>query len=136
MSDRTVELYAALYTALSGAAGVTSALGSSGKVYEGKAPDGQAVPYVVIGDVTSVDNAASLRDCQEQTVTIHAWTENPSKYSNLQVQSAVRAALHSVSLSLSGGALANLRCEFQSTLGDPDGVSQHGVLRFRAVTTD
>lgn len=136
MADRTVELYAALYTALSGAAGLTSALGGSGKVYEGKAPDNAAVPYVVIGDATAVDAGASLRDSQEHTVTIHVWTVEPGKLQLLNIMAAVRAVLHDADLALSGGALANLRQEFSNTTGDPDGVSQHGVMRYRAVTTD
>ena len=135
MADRSVELFAALRTALAGDATLTTVLGGSSRVHSAMAPAGAPPPYVVIGDETAADYGASDGDSQEHTVTMHVWTEEPGKLKCLQAMSAVRAALHDVALALSGGLLVNLRCEFKETFRDPDGVSQHGVMRFRAVTT-
>ena len=37
------------------------------------------------------------------------------------------------SLNVSGFNLINLRFEFSDVLRDPDGVTRHGVMRFRAI---
>ena len=41
--------------------------------------------------------------------------------------------LHNHSLSVTGFNLINLRFEFSDILRDPDGVTRHGIMRFRAV---
>lgn len=137
MADRTQELAAALYTQLSGHAPLTALIGA-GKVFNG-VKDGTPLPYVDIGEETATDYGAVSIDAQEHTQTVHVWTEQPlnggsARLQCLQIVAAVRAALHEQVLSLSSGTLCNLRCEYRETLRDPDGVSWHGVLRFRAVT--
>ena len=42
--------------------------------------------------------------------------------------------LHDSSLSVSGFNLINSRFEFSDILRDPDGVTRHGVMRFRVIT--
>lgn len=139
MSDRSIELYGALSTALRGSAALTATLGGTLKVYTRKAPPNIDPPYVVIGDETARDYGASDGDGQEHTVTLHVWAidigPDTALKKALQIMRDVRAVLHDADLSLSGGALVNLRQEFKETFADPDGVSEHGVQRYRAVTT-
>lgn len=132
MADRSVELYSALYATLAGHAPLTALIGA-GHVYD-IVPAGAPCPYVVIGDETAIDRGASQVDAQEHTVTVHVWSEAASTLPCKRIQAAVRAALHEQVLALSAGTLCLLRCEFKETMRDPDGVSVHGVLRFRAVT--
>lgn len=135
MADRSIELYAALSTALRGNATLQATLGGAGRIFTAKAPDGSPPPYVVLGDETANDYGASDGDAQEHTVTVHVWTVEASSLKCLQVMRDVRAVLHDADLVPSAGRIVNLRQEFKETFRDPDGVSQHGVLRFRAVTT-
>jgi Protein of unknown function (DUF3168) len=132
MADRSVELFTAIYSALSGNAPLTALIGSS-RVFD-TPPPGQLPPYVVIGDETANDFGSSAGDAQEHTVTIHTWSEKPSTLQCKQIMSAIRVALHDVDLVLGGGSLVNLRQEFKETFRDPDGVTHHGVQRFRALT--
>lgn len=143
MSDHTSDLYAALFARLNGDAAIAALIGS-GKVFNGVA-DGAVAPYIDLGDDTAADyassGAAAPTDAQEHTVTIHVWAEQPvtggsAKKQCLDIMAAVRASLHTVSLALASGRMPNLRCEFHETFRDPDGISWHGVLRFRAVTQD
>lgn len=129
----SVALFSAIYSALSSDAALTAALGGAGRIYD-TPPEAAAVPYVVIGEETATDYSSSLTDAEEHTVTIHVWTEARSSLPNKTIQGLVRGALHEQGLALSAGTLCNLRCEFRETLRDPDGLSWHGVLRFRAVT--
>lgn len=137
MADRSVELFTAIYTALSGNAPLTALIGV-GRVYDtppAQVSDGQLVPpYVVIGDETANDYGSRGGDAQEHTITIHTWTETPTTLLVKRIMAAVRNAMHEQSLALGGGNLVYLRQEFKETFRDPDGVSQHGVQRFRALT--
>lgn len=132
MADRSLELYAALYAALAADAALTALIGAS-KVFD-IVPANAAAPYVVIGDETAIDAGSSLIDAQEHTITVHVWSEQPSTKQCKAIQAAVRAVLHEARLTLSAGTLCNLRCEYKETMRDPDGISVHGVLRFRAIT--
>jgi len=137
MSDRSPELFAAIYAALNGDAALTTLLGGS-YVFNG-VPDGTRAPYIDIGDDTATDYSGTVIDAQEHTITLHTWTEQPvagqsAKAVLMAVMARVRAVLHEASLPMSAGALCNLRQEFRQTMRDPDGISWHGVQRFRAVT--
>ena len=44
--------------------------------------------------------------------------------------------LHNVNLSVTGASLVNIREEFTSTLMDSDGITRHGIMRFRVVIFD
>lgn len=136
MADRTYEMLVAIVAALAADSSVLAIVGADAtgaKVYSAS-PGEVTAPYVVVGDVTSLDYPMSAMDGQEHTVTVHCWTEQESKAQVLRLMAAVRAALHDRPPRMSAGDFVNLRCEFGQTLADPDGRSMHGVLRFRAVT--
>lgn len=137
MADRSTELFTAIFAALNGDAALTALLGGA-KVFNG-VKDGTEPPYVDIGDDTATDYSSSLIDAQEHTITIHSWAEQPmagvsAKGQLFQIMARIRAILHAAPPVLAAGTLVNLRQEFRETLRDPDGVSWHGVQRFRAVT--
>jgi len=139
MTDRSAALFTAIYSALANDATLTTLLGGSGRVFNG-VPSGQDAPYVDIGESTATDYGTSSGDAQEHTITVHVWTERASgetespRLRNVKIAARVRDVLHGQSFALSAGGNPNMRCEFQETMRDPDGISWHGVLRFRAVT--
>lgn len=137
MADRSTELFSAIFAALNGDATLATLLGSN-SVYNG-VKDGTQPPYIDIGDDTAIDDSSISVDAQEHTVTIHSWTQQPiaglsAKGSLFSIMAQIRVVLHEARLVLANGALCNLRQEFRETLRDPDGISWHGVQRFRAVT--
>lgn len=135
MADRSVALFAAIYATLASNAPLTALLGGTGRVHDHVAP-GAPLPYVVIGDETAIDAGSTLSDAQDHTITIHTWSEAPSSLEVKRLQGAVRDALHEASLVLSAGRCTQIRQEFKETLRDPDGITHHGVQRFRAYTED
>ena len=142
MADRSIELQAAIFAALAGDDQLTAILGTDtrttpprAKVYD-TIPSGTPAPYVVIGDETAIDAGASLKDGQEHTLTLHVWTEDQSSRSCKAIQARVRAVLHEARLTLSAGRCTLVRQDYKDTSRDPDGVSWHGVMRFRARTQD
>ncbi len=138
MTDRTAELLTAIYGALSADSALTTLLGGSGKVFNG-VPANTVAPFVDIGESTANNYHTSSGDAQEHTITVHAWTEQAVAGKSARLQCAqiiarVRDLLHYSPLNMSAGNMPNLICEFVETMRDPDGISWHGVLRFRAVT--
>ncbi len=70
----------------------------------------------------------------EHRLTLHVWSRERGKSECLAVMEAVEAVLHDAALMLDGHALINLRFETADAGRDPDGITWHGVMRFRAVT--
>jgi hypothetical protein len=142
--DRSPELAAAIFAALDGHAGLVALLGGPdakgrNRIYD-RPPAGTLPPYVAIGDETANDYGSSSSigagDAQVHTLTIHTWSAQPSGLRLRQIMAAVRGALHERPLALAAGRLVYLRQEFKETMHDPDGVTHHGVQRFRALTED
>ena len=101
-------------------------------------PDNLQGSYVVIGDDTLIDWSTDCKSGFEATVTIHTWTvpgdstksfRGPTTCKKLQGE--IYNALHRQDFAVSG--YQNLGCdqEFQEVMQDSDGLSYHGVQRFR-----
>ena len=91
-------------------------------------------PYVVVGDDTAGPFDTMTEDGAESILTIHTWSRYRGRKETKQIMSAVTDALDDVSLSVTGHTLVLLLFEFSSTFLDPDGLTRHGVQRFRALT--
>ena len=126
----------AVYTRLSGFAGLTALLATSGSVY-GYAPQiatsqDAGFPYVAIGDMTAVPFDTDTNTGFEATVTIHCFDRARSQKKVQQIMGQVYAALHRHNLPVSGYNLVD--CLWDDTaevLQEPDGLTFHGVQRFR-----
>lgn len=93
-------------------------------------------PYVVIGDDTSVEWDTDTETGHDMTVTIHVWSTQRGRGETKTILGAIYDALHQQTLSLSGSpSFLNVAClwEFSETLVESDGVTRHGVTRFRVV---
>ena len=99
-------------------------------------PTDTAYPYVVIGDETATNISAKDKDLHEHTLTIHIWSQYRGNRDIKEIMKQVYAALNDVSYTVSGASGVNLKHEFQTTLTEGDGITRHGVMRFRAVVSD
>lgn len=96
-------------------------------------PQGQAFPYVVIGEDVTTPGPLIDIDSEEIDATIHVWSRYAGKMEAKQLMGAIKAALHDQPLAVDGQTLVMLRFAFETLFLDPDGVTRHGVLRFRAL---
>ena len=125
----------ALQKALFAALVADGALGAliADRIYD--APPRDAVfPYVTLGDARVADWSTSTEAGAEHRVVLHVWSRERGKKEAYAVIEAVEAALHDAPLAVEDHALVNLRFDFADVGRDPDGVTWHGALRFRAVT--
>lgn len=97
-------------------------------------PQGAAFPYIVIGDDTSIPFDDDCNVGAETTITIHVWSTYSGRLEVKQIMNAVYNRLHRQNLSIAGSYSITLNAEYQDTFLDPDGVTRHGVIRFRLLT--
>lgn len=101
-------------------------------------PSGVAFPYIELGEFQTVDDGAQCHDGVEVFITLHVWsrpgTTRPGQVEAKTIAGAVRGSLHEAELDL-GTDWQFLEIAHQDTryLKDPDGLTSHAVLTFRAL---
>ena len=119
----------AIFTTLNVAA-ITDTL-SCGVVDEVK--QNQAYPFIAIGEETAIDYSTKDIDGGEYTVNIDIWSQYKGSKECKQIMDKVHDLLHDSSISVTGFNLINVRFEYSDIMRDPDGVTRHGIMRFRAI---
>lgn len=122
-------LQSRIYATLNGDSNLTSTLGAS--VYD-DVPQGSAYPFVSIGEEQSNEYGTMDLDGMDTALTIHVWSRYDGAKETKDILDRIHTLLHDSSLSVTGFNLVNLRFEFSDIMRDPDGVTRHGVIRFRA----
>ena len=130
MSLGQFALQSAIYTRLNTDNNLTSTLGAT---IVDETLLGDTYPFVSIGEETTVDYSTKDVDGGETTINIHIWSQYKGSKETKNIMDRIHTLLHDVSLSVTGFNLINLRFEFSDIMIDPDGVTRHGVMRFRAI---
>ena len=94
-------------------------------------PEGTAFPYVKIGEQTMVDNGTKNKQGTDFTIEVHTFSRYRGSVEIKNIMSVVYDILHESSLSVSGASLINMRFEFSDIIKENDGLTTHGVQRFR-----
>ena len=135
MTSPTLELQGAIVAALKGSAEVTALAGA--RVYD-------HVPRTTAGDVSAGFPFVALSGWQEITedadcidgceifVTIDVWSRGVGMPEAHRLATAVKDALHNVALDLTDNALVLISHDNTRTGRDPDGLTTHAALDFRA----
>lgn len=132
MAIHTSELQKTIYNTLSGDVALTALVSG---VFD-DVPEDTAYPFVRIGEETITDNSTKDLQGQVMTITIHAFSEYRGKREVKQIMDAIYDAMHDNDMIVSGANLVNFRFEFMDIVTESDGITRHGVMRFRAVIYD
>ena len=98
---------------------------------------GTAFPYVVIGEETLIDDSSSKDiDFNEFTLTIHTFSRNRGRKEAKQIMARIYTLLHKASLTVTGANHINTRFEYSDVVREQDGLTYHGVQRFRTILHD
>lgn len=127
------ELQKAIYAKLAASAAL---LALSVKIYDTVPPD-RVFPYITIGESQEIPDDADCIDGSEIYETLHIWARSdahPGFPLPKQIGAAVRAALDKADLTMPHFALISIRRDGERYFRDPDGITSHGVLTFRALT--
>ncbi len=130
MSIGQFALQSSVYTALNVSA-ITSTLSCG--VYD-EVVEGNSYPFITLGEETAIDYSTNNLVGAETTINIHIWSRYKGSKQTKEIMDKVHDLLHDVSLTVTGVNLINLRFEFSDIMRDPDGITRHGVMRFRAIT--
>ena len=132
MSDHSLELQKSIFNRLDGDSTLQNLVTD---VYD-FVPENTAFPYVKVGEETSLDNGTKTLQGNEHTLVIHTFSQYRGSKEVKNIMSRIYALLHESSLSVSGASLVNLRFEFSDVIKENDGLTTHGLQRFRAVVFD
>lgn len=130
MSVGQFALQSSIYSALNVSA-ITTTLSCG--VYD-EVVEGNSYPFIALGEETAIDYSTNNLVGAETTINIHIWSQYKGSKETKNIMDKIHDLLHDVSLSVSGVNLINLRFEFSDIMRDPDGITRHGVMRFRAIT--
>src|SRR3990172_8595728 len=132
MSDSLLAVQPAVYVALAAAAVVKAQVGDPARVYDA-VPMNTTYPYIELGEVTARDFATKTTDGMEQTITLHAWSRYSGRKQVKDILKAIYDTLNNASLTVTGHTLVLCRFEFADTVREEDGLTYHGVTRYRLI---
>ncbi|RMD64398.1 MAG: DUF3168 domain-containing protein [Alphaproteobacteria bacterium] len=132
-ADSQWPLQQAVHNALSGAVALKALLGDPPRVFDHVPPDA-LFPYVVIGETTAVPFDTKNEDGMAMTLSLHTWSRYRGFKETKDIMATVTDVLDAAALSLTDHTLVLLQLVFAATMRDPDGLTRHGVQRFRALT--
>ncbi len=130
-NDPANEMQTAIYTALQAETALTSLV--STRIYD-NVPQETVYPYVELGEATYQDMGSQTFLGMDGTLTIHSWSQYAGRKQVMQIMEAIYDRLHQGSLTMTGHSLVICRFEFAEIVKDPDGITHHGVQRFRVIT--
>lgn len=96
-------------------------------------PQESTFPYIVIGDDTSVPWDTDDSIGSETTCTVHIWSRHRGRKEVKEIMRTVYEALHRAEFAIIGGQLVECVAEFAESFVDVDGLTRHGVIRFRLI---
>ena len=122
----------AVHGLLSGNAALNVLLGGP-RVFD-DVPQATPYPHVTLGQTSSTEWATGTEDGEEHILTLHVWSQAGGRAEAQRIMGAIRDLLHTANLALTGQVLVSLRQQFSDVRRDADGITIHGLVRYRAVT--
>ncbi len=132
MPSASWSLQRAIYEVLVADATILGLLGGE-RIFDA-VPDNSAFPYVTIGQASVADWGTGTEAGEEHRLTLHVWSRAAGRRETHELMAALRTTLHDRALVLDGHRLANLRHELSEARREADGITSHGIVRFRAIT--
>ncbi|MFQ5783608.1 MAG: DUF3168 domain-containing protein [Alphaproteobacteria bacterium] len=99
-----------------------------------RVPQGTNFPYVTIGEATARAWGAAGLDGVEATLVLHVWSRARGRKEVKEIMAQIHRVLDDTNLTVPGHVLVSLRFGFAEYLPDADGITEHGIARYSAVT--
>ena len=93
-------------------------------------------PMVVIGDDTAIPFDTDTTVGLEATITIHTFSRYRGRSEVKEIQRSLYEALNRHNLDVDGFHTVDCIWDFSDTLLDNDGITRHGISRFRITTQE
>lgn len=134
INEASLMLQGAVIQSLLNNATVTSLIGV--RAYDDvppKTPNGPTFPYVVWKVDGTNDDSSDCVIGSEIFFSIHVWSRVYGSVEARRIAGAVRQLLDEAPLSVTGYNLVTLNHRITRWVDDPDGLTKHGIVTFRAL---
>ncbi len=136
----SLAIQTSIYQILYDDAELRSSVGSGGlndpvRVYD-NVPQNTAYPYIQIGDETMKDSGTMTDQGVEVTYTLHVWARDRGKVVVKELADRIYQLLHEQDIPVLDQDVYLCRFEFFESFTDPDGITRHGVARYRFLTSE
>jgi len=131
-----LDLQAALVAAAQADAALTAQIGQ--RFYD-KVPEDAVFPYVNFGEEQVIADLADCIEGQEIFIDLHIWARpagSPGRVIVKRIAQSLKNVFHEAELNLAGSRLVLLEWQQLRVMQDPDGITQHGISTFRALTEE
>jgi hypothetical protein len=132
MALHTSNLRNAIYTRLTSDATLMALITG---VYD-DVPEITSYPYVVLGDDSDINYGTKTLDGVQYVINIHAWSRYRGVKEATEILERIYYLLHEYAIVVTGASAVHIRQEFNTVLTDDDGITRHGIIRFRVVIFD
>ena len=97
-------------------------------------PQGDAEPaFVTMDGFRANRNDTDTETGFDGTIDVHVWTEYEGWKELCTLQTTIYNAMHRTALTVTGHAVIDVQQEFSEMRRDPDGITKHGIQRFRVI---
>lgn len=125
----------AIYQRLMGSAEIAAFVGD--RVYDRPPSDGTEAPYITIGAPETITDDAECINGIEYSFQIDCWSEYQGGKKEVNgMNDAVRRLFHYADMTVSTGAIVQVRVANVLVLDDPDGITKHGIVRLEIAAED
>lgn len=134
--DASYELQRAIVAALTNDATVATLV--AGRIYDHVPRDpatGKTTaefPFVSFGPEQNLPENLDCIDAEEIVIQINGWSRDPGFMEVKRIAKAVKNVLHEAELPIADNGLVYFVFDGRRILRDPDGLTSHAVLTFRA----
>lgn len=105
------------------------------RIHDGS-PRATAFPSVTLGETGQTDWSSDKEPGGEVQVALHVWSRQIGKREAWTIIGHLMRLLHDAPLTLDEHALVTIRVTFAEVRLDPDGMTEHGVVRIAALIED
>ena len=128
-----LELQTALVACLAADADLVALV--ENRIHDG-APRGPAFPSITFGEAGQADWSSDAESGGDVRLTLHVWSRAIGKREAWAIIGHLMRLLHDTPLALEARALVLLRVTFAEVRLDPDGRTEHGIVRVAALIED
>lgn len=122
----------AVYGALTSSTALQALIGNPARLYD-VVPPSATFPYATLGDVLIKQFDTKDQYGFDQSLVLHVWSRYRGRKELKQIIQTIYDVLHNATLNVTGANV--VMCQFQSasTAQENDGLTLHGILRYRII---
>lgn len=133
-ADSSWDVQSGVFTLLTQTSALTALLADGAGSILDHVPAGTAFPYVVLGETHCLPMDSQCFSGNEVTLTLHIYSRGAGMQETRGIMAAVYDALHNADFVVPNQVLVLCQSIESATGLEDDGLTRHGLQRFRIIT--